>query len=366
MQQINHSWEAVQMLKLKLTQTITKITFKKNLKIFLLLCLPILTQLNCNTTEPTDDLKPGRRDYTWTVDTLFLPFNPFTDITGTSPSDLWVCSPGDADKIFYHYDGFTWTTDLISRTFSPLSIYSLSGMDVWACGLQGKVWNFDGVTWNQKYKDMNDYTDFISILNVSLNTKYFAGQLFTTNSDYEGLVYKYDGNGFQKINIPKIRTALADIQTNNNGKIFLWGVSNESIGESRYQFYELVGENLKEIYSGSQNTNAEYGSLLQLGVDIYFIIGLDFFSYNENGFQKVGRLTDNSKFRNLGLGRNRKDVFLFMTDGIVHYNGENSTYLYQTIYKSFVSKGILFEKEVFFLGRDTNGNNLIFHGTLKE
>ena len=331
---------------------------------FLFLTSLFIISISCDSTEPIDELKPGRRDYTWTVDTLFLPFNPFTDITGTSSTDLWVCSPGDADKIFYHYDGISWISDLTARTFSPLAISSNNRSDVWSCGLQGKIWGFDGVIWNQKYKDPSNYIDLISILNVSNNNKYFVGQMYLVNNDYSGIIYKYDGNVFKNISISLVRTAFANIQMQQDGKIFLWGVSNESVGESRYQFYELTGENLKEIYSGSQSTNAEYGSLLQLGSETYFIIGYDFFTYIGSGFQKIGRLTDSPKFRNIGAGRNQKDIFLFMTDGIMHYNGEDAVYLYQTIYKSFVSKGILFEKDVFFLGRDTNGNNLIFHGKL--
>jgi len=336
-------------------------------KILLLLTVEFLFY-SCNTTEPTDELKPGRRDYTWTVDTLFLPFNPFRDITGTSPTDLWVCSPGDADKIFYHYDGNTWTTDNVFRVFSPKSIYSLNNINIWSSGREGRIWSYSNNVWNEIIKySFNGITDitFETMYCISKDNIITAGQYFI-NEDYYGIILKYNGRIWNKVALPELRTAFADIAINNEGKTFLWGVSNESVGESRYQFYELTGENLKEIYSGSQNTNAEYGSILQLGSETYFIIGYDFFSYSGSSFQKVGRLTESSKFRNLGTGRNRKDVFLFMTDGIMHFNGEDAVYLYQTIDKSFVSKGILFEKEVFFLGRDTNGNNLIFHGTLKE
>ena len=57
------------MLKLKLTKKhfLKIFVVSKNLKVFLLLSLTFLMQLSCNTTEPTDDLKPGRRDYTWTI-----------------------------------------------------------------------------------------------------------------------------------------------------------------------------------------------------------------------------------------------------------------------------------------------------------
>jgi hypothetical protein len=358
------------MLKLKLTKVhfLKIFSTNKNLKVFLLLCLSSLAQFSCNTTEPIDDLKPGRRDYTWTVDTLILPFNPFTDITGTSPTDLWVCSPGDADKIFYHYDGNSWTTDNVFRVYSPKSVYSLGTINVWSSGREGRIWNYSNNVWNEIIKySFNNITDitFEVIYCKSNDNIITAGQYFI-NEDYYGIILKYDGKIWNKIALPEIRTAFADIAINNSGKIYLWGVSFSSTSESTYQFYELNGLNLKEIYSGSQSTHSEDGSLLQLGSETYFIIGFDFFSYNGSDFQKVGRLTDSSKFRNIGAGRNKKDVFLFMTDGIMHYNGEDAAYLYQTIDKSFVSKAIIFEKEVFFLGRDINGNNLIFHGKLNE
>ena len=350
------------MLKLKLT----RVHF---LKIFLLLCLPILTQLSCNTTEPTDELKPGRRDYIWTVDTLFLQFTPFTSITGTSPLDLWICSPGDADKIFYHFDGESWKTDLISRPVSPKSISSISNNNVWSSGRAGMIWRYDGSLWSQNYQyNVNGNTDitFESILTLSTYKILTAGQYFE-NENYWGIILSYNGLIWSTLNLPKIRTAFVDIKLSNNDKIYLWGVTNEQLGESRYQFYELSGNLIKEVYNGSQNSNAEYGSLLQLGPKTYFIIGYDFFSYDGNDFIKLGRLTTDPKFRNLGIGRNKKDIFLFMTDGIMHYNGEDAVYLYQTIDKSFVSKGILFEEEVYFLAYDVNKSlNLIIRGKLEE
>ncbi len=360
------------MLKLKLTKVhfLKIFSIKKNLKVFLLLYLPILTQLSCNATEPTDDLKPGRRDYTWTVDTLFLPFNPFTDITGTSPTDLWVCSPGDGDKIFYHYDGNTWTTDNVFRVFSPKSIYSLNNINVWSSGREGRIWNYSNNVWNEIIKySFNSITDitFETIYCISNDNIITAGQYFI-NEDYYGIILKYDGRIWDKVALPEIRTAFTDIKINNSGKIFLWGVSNESIGESRYQFYELNGLNLKEIYSGSQSTHSEDGSLLQLGSETYFIIGYDFFSYSGSGFQKVGRLTDSSKFRNLGSGRNTKDIFLLMTDGLAHYNGNDMEYLFyfNRTPSTQIYGSALFEKDVFFLVDEApSGLSLVYHGRLE-
>ncbi len=57
------------MLKLELTKKHFLKIFagKKNLKVILLSSLIFYAQLSCNVTEPTDDFKPGRSNYTWTV-----------------------------------------------------------------------------------------------------------------------------------------------------------------------------------------------------------------------------------------------------------------------------------------------------------
>lgn len=330
--------------------------------------ISILVFNTCNNPVSTDTLQPGRRDYTWKVDTLYLPFNPFTDITGTSPNDVWVCSPGDADKIFYHFDGKTWKTDLVFRIFSPLSIYTNYHDVVWSAGLEGRIWQNLNGAWKEKLKftlDSATNVDLISIYSDSQTNIITVGQYFV-GQNYWGIILKYDGKTWKQADIIPIRTAFANIEFSDNNKFYLWGVTNEPLIESSYQFYELDDKNLKEIYSGSQNTNADYGGLLQLGSKTYFITGYDFFSYNGNSFIKIGRLSDDPKFLNAGVGRNEKDIFLGMRDGIAHYNGENTIYLYQTSGNVFVRKGILFEKDVFFLGRDANGNNLIFHGTLAE
>lgn len=340
-------------------------------KLFLVLFLFTLLALSTCDENPVngDNITPGRRDYMWTVDTLFMPFNSFTDITGTSPTDVWVCGPGgDLDKTFYHYNGQSWKSDLIPRPFAPLSISNISYDNVWSGGRTGMIWNFNGSQWSQKYQhDINGNYDitFQSIKVVS-SSKIIAGGYYFISPDYWGIILSSNGVAWEQLNIPKIRTTFADIKVSDNGEIYLWGITNEQFTESRYQFYELEGSNLREIYSGSQSTDEEYGTLLQLGNRTYFIIGYDFFSFNGSKFSKIGRLYDDTKFLNVGWGRNEKDIFLGMRDGIAHYNGENTVYLYQSTENILVREGIVFESDVFFVGRDSNGNNLMIHGKLNE
>ncbi|MCE7858000.1 MAG: hypothetical protein DYG97_15970, partial [Ignavibacteria bacterium CHB3] len=331
-----------------------------------------LTLISLNTCDENpvngDNIKPGRRDYVWTVDTLFMPFNSFTDITGTSPTNVWACGPGgDLDKTFYHYNGQSWNTDLIPRPISPLSVSSNSINFVWSCGLEGKIWKYCGNEWLEQYVYFAN-TDTLVVLQeifaISENDIYAIGQYFVSNEDYWGLILHYNNSKWQDMTIPKIRTLFTEIGKDKvKDKLYLRGLTQQNLNENDYQLYEINGTTLNEIKSGSQNDD-EFGNIFVLGSHIYFIIGYDFFKFNGNDFLKIGRLSDDPKFLHVGWGRNEKDIFLGMRDGIAHYNGDSTVYLYQTPNNVFVRAGIVFENEIFFIGRDSYGNNLMFHGKL--
>ena len=71
---------------------------KKNIFFFYLisLLLAFISFNSCNTTEP-DELKPGRRDYTWIVDTLKPP-------EGRSlPSRMWGANANDVWAVGLSY-----------------------------------------------------------------------------------------------------------------------------------------------------------------------------------------------------------------------------------------------------------------------
>ncbi|MDO8548583.1 MAG: hypothetical protein Q7S39_00325, partial [Ignavibacteria bacterium] len=85
--------------------------FTKNYLGVLPLGIALIISCNNNPFKPPDD-PPGRRDYTWTVDTLNIPFTNLTRIWGSSPMDVWAIGPGgDANKTIYHFDGEKWGTD---------------------------------------------------------------------------------------------------------------------------------------------------------------------------------------------------------------------------------------------------------------
>ena len=92
--------------------------------LFVLLTLFILTLNSCkhNPVEPGIN-EPGRRDYTWTRDTLRadeLGFEFLSGIWGASPNDVWVIG-GDATYVnkVWHYDGSTWHNYLLDKFAAP-------------------------------------------------------------------------------------------------------------------------------------------------------------------------------------------------------------------------------------------------------
>ncbi|MBP9212105.1 MAG: hypothetical protein KBF97_04840, partial [Bacteroidetes bacterium] len=314
-----------------------------------------------------EEILPGSRNYTWTVDTVYAPWNSFVDITGTSPVDLWTANPGDAERIFYHYNGTAWETDLIPRPFSPKSIYSVSVNDVWSGGLQGKIWHYNGTLWNENIQYIRDQSKsivFEEIYAISPNDVYATGQ-YSADSGYFGIIVHYDGSAWKEVVIAKTRTIFSKIRKSNNGKLYLLGVTIEQFTESTYQLYEFDGSTLTKIRSGTQSDD-QYGGILEIQGKVYCIIGYDFYDYVNGSFINIGRLSDAPEFLNVGFGRTTKDIFLGMRNGIAHYNGVNTEYMIRTEGNIFVRYGILFEKDVFMMGRDSKGNNLIYHGTLNE
>lgn len=235
--------------------------------------------------------------------------------------------------------------------------------------MDGKIWARTGDIWKEDFRlvaMLDTIISFQKINAISNQEVYAVGEYYLSSINYWGIILKYDGKSWKNLGIPKTKTFFVDIKKNFNSNIYLLGKLQHASDENEFQFYELIDNMIHLLYTGSQSSTAENGSLIKIGSEVYFIIGYNLYQYSEGRFLLVAELKVDERFKNSGIGRNTKDIFLFMSDGIAHYNGENSVYLYQTKDKCFIVRGILFEKDIFFLGRDANGNNLIFHGKLNE
>mgnify|MGYP001268984524 CR=1 FL=1 len=348
------------MLKLKLNKVhfLKIFSIKKNLKVFLLLCLPILTQLSCNTTEPTDELKPGRRDYTWTVDTIPVANSVMKDMWGSSPTDIWICGDGfDRRQSLWHYDGTNFTP-YNEYILSATSFCGFAQNNIWMATSTGWIWHYDGVGWKKDTTlTLNGYNDIIivSMYGNAPNNIYVTG-MANSLDDYRGVIAKYNGKYWAYITIPYMRVNFYDIKYDNDLNTFLISGANfDNIGKDE-RLYNLTNNILTEIYAG---TSGRY-----LGViagKVYIYNDKIIYKYNGTGLERFLDLS-NTNYLGRVSGRSEKDFFCNTVDyendlyGIGHWNGTDLATLYKSKYKTY--RTLFFENEVIFFGGNYENENI--------
>lgn len=139
---------------------------KTKLKLYsILLLLATFFFLKACDDGPTDpEVEPGRRDYTWEVDTLDSDA-PIYRIWGSSPNDIWCVTQSHIGG-FWHFDGTSWKTDGIFRPIGPYALWGFSQNDAYAGGSNGNIWRFDGKEWKEFAKLEKEGTDFIAFENI--------------------------------------------------------------------------------------------------------------------------------------------------------------------------------------------------------
>ena len=327
----------------------------------------IITLLSCNTTEPIDNIQPGRRDYEFTFDTVKVPFSYLSRIWGTGPTDVWAVGPGSGlDETIWHYDGNTWSTDGVSRGIAPLSVYGFSSDDVWLAGNEGKIWHYDGKSWSQKldFKKSGYYLGFQEIWGESPQNIYAVGYADTTTFR-RAIIVHYDGFKWEEKKIPLINYDFIRIMKDikGSGKYYLRGYGLEN--DDYTGVFEYDGNiNIKKIYEEkfSLKTSATFRLLNRR---LYFVIGNTINIYENNGFKKVLDINE-PNFLGQIFGRSEKDILLLMSDGIAHYNGTDIQYIKKIDPDIELSEAAVFENDFIFIADDfVNHDNVFVRGTLK-
>jgi hypothetical protein len=347
--------------------------WQKKLKVFLLLSLPFLALFSCNTVDPTNELKPGRRDYVWTVDTLNTQMNRIQSIWGSSPNDVWAVGPGglSANERVWHFDGNVWQPYQQVLPIAPECIYGTDPNNLWIGGNDANIYRFNGSDWNQVYSISRPDTtgNFINdIWCENANSVYAIGTAYVTQEPRQrSFILRYDGVKWKEIYFSKNKLQFLRMQKKEN-RLFLSGIIlSLTVEPDTMSFYKYENYNLIEIYRNTTN-NITHLSLTLIGNDPYFLIGKDLNKYVNNNLVKVVSFNHQS-FGYHVAGRNEKDIFVRMINGVAHYDGTNLEYLYQfsNQYTSYINRPLIFEKDVFFTVHDNqNDLNLILRGHLKE
>jgi ssDNA-specific exonuclease RecJ len=328
----------------------------------------LLNFSSCDDGPTEPNVEPGSRDYTWEVDTLNIPFTYLHRIWGTSPNDVWVIGPGgDLDKTIYHYNGEEWSNDGVSRAISPFSIWGFGSNEVWLGGLEGRIWHFNGLEWRESFILENtniNFSGFMDIYGKSRDDVYAVGFIDSTDGR-KGMIAHYNGFEWKRLNILNTRSNFTRIKKaeKTSRNFFIRGLVESESVEDTTKIFMLNGNNLVQIYSAidvKENTNF----IQNINNEMIFVIGYTLNKFNENKFEKFYDINDN----NFGIqifGRNIKDTFVRMEDGIAHFNGSDIQYLIKTN-DNKPSEGIVFDETVFFLSNNfNNGLNMIYRGIKK-
>jgi hypothetical protein len=316
------------------------------------------------------ELKPGRRDYDWTVDTLKVPAGDFfypSRIWGSASNNVWIaCSGSPTTRLLWHFDGVSWKRDSAQKIITPSALWGVAGNDIWLGNSNNTFWRYNGVQW-YKFSDVVPPAGFDRVAIEGIWGRQsndvwgvgFADQIGGGN-EYKGVIMHFDGFQWQFKTISTIRVGFSNIRRQNStGYYFLYGWRDEQTGDT-CKVYIYYGKNsLREIYSNQYLMKVE-----EIGGEVYFVSQQKIYKYINNSLM-LWKDFSNENYLGWMVGRNEMDFFGMGKNGdIVHYNGIDLVTLFPN--KLSVFNIFVVNDSVFILCVDLENNlNLIIHGKLK-
>ena len=293
-----------------------KYSMKKLLKM-LFVSMLLLTEFNCNNNPVTQtDEKGGRRDYTWTIDTIKTA-DPLTlsRIWGITPNDIWAVGNGAATAVqIWHYDGKSWKCDNTARPFTPWAVIGFSSNEVWIGNTGSTIWKYNGTQWQQYGKYNVEGYDQIWIMNfdgTSSKNIYGVGSANKNDgSDYKGTIMHYDGQKWSLENIPSVKVGFADGKIDQkSGALITEGTVYDSTGWIN-KVHSWDGKQLKEIYSG-----IPYAGVGSFQHEVLVSIDHKIYKYSNGQLVLWKDLSGTEYYGKIWCGRSENDFFLGSLSG---------------------------------------------------
>ena len=341
--------------------------------IILLLGLIIIIALSTCSDNPVsndDNVRPGRRDYTWTVDTLDGLNSPRFRMWGSSPTDIWATTTSNWNISISHFDGSEWTSYGVSGLIQPNAIYGFLSNALYVGDENGKIWKYDGNNWNlfaELVKDGHSDIVFSNLWGESSNSFYATGAYSEENGGYNMSVIAHFGNGkWTMLNTNKLYGIVTHLYKNfPDNKIYLQVIGGRNFTDST-KIYEYVNGDYQKLY-GNVWTKGLQSDISLINNEVYFVLGSEIAKRVNNHFQTILKVKNPNFYQRI-WGRNSKDIFLLMTDGLAHYNGRDIEYLFHfnITPRTQIYGASLFGSEAFFLVYEAQtGLSLVYNGILK-
>ncbi len=322
--------------------------------------------------DPDPPSQSSRRDYVWKADTLYSqPGGVVTDIWGASADDVWAIMDGGISPL-WHYDGQEWN-EWPSPGPQLNTIFGFAKDDVWMGGNDGKIYHFDGNMWSIHHIHTIEgmsLPNITGIFGTNRSEVYAIGTFYSGNEirPYYGFILSYDGTQWKERFVADFNGQFHRVRSTQDN-VFISGFKSNDGGSARDKrfFYTFANDSLhiiKEIEASVMGS----ATLNKIGDEILFVMGNTINSYSNGIFSEI-HVIQEPKFGYQIYGRNRNDLFIRMSNELMHYNGNNSQYLFSFSQPSMSinHNAFLFENDVFFIVNDFGmGSNLIHHGTLSD
>ena len=333
----------------------------------------LFTTFSCNNNSlsPNNEEQPGRRDYVWTVDTLNYPYTAFDRLWGSSPEDIWITgSGGNNSNTILHFDGNLWSKAKFPiPPYWPRGIFGFGKDNIYIGFLNAGIWHFDGNALQQfanLTKNGHDDLIFDNLWGFSSNDFYAFGAYPDSEGYARNSVIAHYYNGkWDMLNTDNLYGIVEHLYKNSfDNKIYIQVIGGHNYTDST-TIWEYDGGKYQKLYSNIWITGLQ-ADISYINSEVYFIIKDEILKRSNGQFQTVVKI-DNPNFTQNIWGRNGRDIFLMMTDGLAHYNGNNVEYLFHYAVRTQIFGAALFSNDVFFLIYEPNsGLGLIYHGILKQ
>lgn len=336
----------------------------------------LLSTFSCKSEiTKLENTPAGRRDYVWTVDTLNYPENTLRRMWASSPTDVWATSLGDFGKNIFHYDGEKWVYYSISGMNSPMPLWGENSNNVFvagAAGVRGEVWKFNGSNWSYFSEISKDeYRSFYlnNIWGKNVNDFYVFGgspDTIIVGGLNNSVIAHYYNNKMEVLNTSSVSGAVVQLYEDYNSNRIYFNTTQTGNGKfyDSTLVYEYYQGKFSKLY-GSIWTGGEQAFLGHINNEVYFILGNKIAKRVDGKFNTILQI-DNPNFFQRIWGRSSKDIFFFMLDGLVHYDGSNFEYLLRfSKPRTHIVGAAIFEKDVFFLVNEVSPScSFIYHGKI--
>jgi hypothetical protein len=343
----------------------------KNIIALFIISMLVFGFSSCKKNPVEPDLEPGRRDYTWTADTINSYMDGVFRIGGTSINSLWAVGPSGNGNTIRKYNGQTWSAIANPFTQDAATICCLGDNNVWATVAYGSIWHYDG-TWKQTMEytesDVREFLFQDFYANTS-NDIFLAGVAFYNNNLSRGVIMHYQNNKWVKEynaddNSDYIRIN-KDVNYPDHYFIYSLKWSQKSGQGDTTTYLKYDGNRMETIYSEQHFNNG--GSLIsQIGGRLYFGMKDGIYRYNDNQLKRFIQMPVSNSDWHMPFGRSEKDFFISDETGILHYNGTDTQRVINYGQTGTYLDAVVFDKDVFILSTPNFSKFIIYHGTLKN